>query len=118
MEILGHVFYPGTVLSVPAYTIHHSKEIWGPDADEFVPTRWDASRLTEQQKTAFIPFSTGPRACVGRDVAEMELHCIAATVFENFEFRLERERPLETREDFLRKPLGLSVEIRRRQSRK
>jgi benzoate 4-monooxygenase len=48
----------------------------------------------------------------------MELHCIAATVFENFEFRLERERPLETREDFLRKPLGLSVEIRRRQSRK
>ena len=36
-ELLGYSFPPGTVLSVPEYTIHHSKELWGPDADEFVP---------------------------------------------------------------------------------
>jgi benzoate 4-monooxygenase len=39
VEILGYHFPPGTVLSVPAYTIHHSKEIWGKDADEFRPER-------------------------------------------------------------------------------
>jgi benzoate 4-monooxygenase len=90
VEILGQVFFPGTVLSLPAYTIHPCEEIWGPDADDFVPTRWDTSRLTKQQKAAFIPFSAGPRACVGRNVPEMELHCIADTVlsFTNFEFRL------------------------------
>ncbi|KLJ12460.1 benzoate 4-monooxygenase [Blastomyces silverae] len=113
--IHGRVFRPGTVLSVPSYTIHHSTRIWGPDAEEFVPTRWDPARLTSEQKAAFIPFSTGPRACVGRNVAEMELQCMAATVFKNFDFELQQEGPLETREGFLRKPLELCVGIKRRQ---
>lgn len=114
VTINGHVFGPGTVLSVPAYTIHHSKDIWGPDVEEFVPTRWDPARLTARQKAAFIPFSHGPRACVGRNLAEMELQVIVATVFKNFEFQLEQDGPMESREGFLRKPLGLDVGLRRR----
>jgi benzoate 4-monooxygenase len=113
-EILGYSFPPGTVLSVPAYTIHHSKELWGPDADEFKPDRWDQKNITQKQKDAFIPFSYGPRACVGRNVAEMELKCIVATVIRNFEFLDEHEGEMETREGFLRKPLAYNVGIRRR----
>jgi len=113
IEILGYSFPPGTVLSVPSYTLHHSKEIWGPDADEFVPERWDEkTRLTARQKEAFIPFSYGPRACVGRNVAEMELKCMVGTVFRNFEFRDEHDGPMETREGFLRKPLAFNVGIK------
>lgn len=111
ITLQNHVFPPGVVLSVPAYTIHHSKEIWGPDADEFRPERWE--NLTDRQKDAFIPFSYGPRACVGRNVAEMELALIVATVFKRYEFEL-RQGKLETREGFLRKPLGLNVGMRRR----
>jgi len=114
VKILGYTFPPGTTLSVPAYTIHHSKEVWGPDADEFVPDRWNKDRLTEKQKNAFIPFSYGPRACVGRNVAEMELACIVGTVFRNYEFLDEHQGELETREGFLRKPLGFMVGVRRR----
>lgn len=114
VTIQGHIFHPGAVLSVPAYTIHHSTDIWGEDADSFVPERWDPARLTDRQKASFIPFSTGPRACVGRNVAEMELLCIAGTVFGNYEFQIEQEGPMKTREGFLRKPLGLQVGFRRR----
>jgi benzoate 4-monooxygenase len=99
------------LLSVPAYTIHHSKQIWGPDADSFRPERWET--ITEQQKQAFIPFSYGPRSCVGRNVAEMELSLIVSTVFRRWEFEL-RQGEMETREGFLRKPLGLEVGSRRR----
>ncbi|KAK5084291.1 hypothetical protein LTR05_005367 [Lithohypha guttulata] len=116
IEILGYTFPPGTALSVPSYTIHHSKEIWGKDADEFVPERWQKDRITERQKEAFIPFSYGPRACVGRNVAEMELKCIVGTVFRNFEFRDEDDSPvLETREGFLRKPLHFNVAVKKRE---
>ena len=118
IELLGYSFPPGTALSVPAYTIHHSKEIWGPDADEYVPERWSPDRVTELQKSAFIPFSTGPRACVGRNVAEMELAIMVSTIFKNYEFVLEGPEkdgvPMRTREGFLRKPLGLEVGLRRR----
>ncbi|KAJ5273687.1 Benzoate 4-monooxygenase [Penicillium angulare] len=114
VTIAGHVFGPGDVLSVPSYTIHRSKTIWGPDAEQFVPERWSPERLTARQKAAFIPFSHGPRACVGRNVAEMELLVMGATVFRLFEFQLEQDFPMETREGFLRKPLALQVGMRRR----
>ncbi|KAK4913557.1 hypothetical protein LTR66_017204 [Elasticomyces elasticus] len=113
--ILGYTFPPGTSLSVPAYTIHHSKEIWGANAEDFVPARMLEANLTARQKEAFIPFSYGPRACVGRNVAEMELKCIVGTVFRNFEFRDEDPNEiLVTREGFLRKPLGFLVGVKRR----
>ena len=111
VTIQGHDFPPGTVLSVPSYTIHHSKVIWGDDADEFVPERWFAT--TERQRNAFIPFSYGPRACVGRNIAEMELALIVATVFRRYDFEL-LQQDLETREGFLRKPVALKVGVRRR----
>lgn len=65
-EVCGRYWPQGIVLSVPAYTIHHSTEIWGPDAEDFRPERWE--KVTEKQKQSFIPFSYGPRACVGRNV--------------------------------------------------
>jgi benzoate 4-monooxygenase len=111
VHIRGHFFPPGTVLSVPSYTIHHSKEIWGPDADEFRPERWEAA--TPRQKNAFIPFSYGPRACVGRNVAEMEMKMIAATWARRYNAFL-RQGPMETREGFLRKPLALEIDLQRR----
>lgn len=108
VTILGHYFPAGSVLSVPTYTIHHSKEIWGPDADDFRPERWDD--VTTRQKNAFIPFSHGPRACVGRNVAEMEMKLIAATWARRYKPEL-RQKIMYTREGFLRKPLGLDIAL-------
>ncbi|KAK4149773.1 benzoate 4-monooxygenase [Chaetomidium leptoderma] len=108
----GNYFPPGTVLSVPTYSIHHSKEIWGPDADEFKPERWE--NVTTRQKNAFIPFSHGPRACVGRNVAEMEMKLIVASWARRYEVTL-RQDYMDTKEGFLRKPLGLEIGLKRRQ---
>ena len=109
--VCGRFFPPGTVLSVPSYTMHHSTEIWGPDAEEFKPERWE--NATQRQKGAFIPFSHGPRACVGRNVAEMEMKLIAATWARRYDAKA-LQGPMETREGFLRKPLGLEIALTRR----
>jgi len=111
IHLNGHYFPPGTVLSVPTYSVHHSKEIWGPDADEFNPDRW--FKLTPRQKNAFIPFSHGPRACVGRNVAEMEMKLIVASWARRYDVTL-RQDYLDTREGFLRKPLGLEIGLKLR----
>ena len=50
---------------------------------------------------------------MGRNVAEMELALIVATVGRWGEWVLRSER-METREGFLRKPLGLKVGMRKR----
>ena len=60
----GTVTFPeGAVLSVPTYTIHRDKEVWGEDPDAFRPERWFEIDKVAAQK-AFNPFSFGPRSVV------------------------------------------------------
>ena len=64
MVVLGKYFPEGTVLSVPTYSLHRDKEVWGEDVESFRPERWlerDSSALLK----SFNPFSFGPR-CVFR----------------------------------------------------
>ena len=91
MTILGKYFPPGTVLSVPTYSIHRDKEIWGEDVESFRPERWvegGDGDVSLMQK-AFNPFSFGPRSCVGRNLANMDLRIFIATVFRRYDVVLE-----------------------------
>ncbi len=51
---------------------------------------------------------------MGRNVAEMELALIVATVIRRYEFELREDGALKTREGFLRKPVRCRVAMRRR----
>ena len=42
--------------------MHRCKDIFGEDADEFKPERW----ATLRPGWNFLPFSAGPRVCIGR----------------------------------------------------
>lgn len=113
----GSTTFPqGTVLSVPSYTLHHDEGIWGSDVESFDPDRWLPERLTERQKMAFNPFSYGPRACVGQNVARMELTLILATVFRRYEFVLE-QKELISMEGFSKKPVECWLGIKRRENK-
>ncbi|RYC63158.1 hypothetical protein CHU98_g3055 [Xylaria longipes] len=107
-------FPTGTVLSVPSYTLHHSAEIWGPDVEEFRPERW--LRATPRQKSSFNPFSYGPRACVGQNVARMELALIIGTTFHRYDFKLYQGK-LESHEGFSKKPAKCWVGIKLRNTK-
>lgn len=113
VEFDGMHFPEGTVLSVPSYTIHRDPNVWGPDVEEFRPDRWLPENLTERQRTCFNPFSYGPRACVGQNVAHMELALIVGTAFRRYDFSLYQER-LESHEGFSKKPVECFVGIKRR----
>jgi benzoate 4-monooxygenase len=111
VEFDSFYFPPGTVLSVPSYTIHHMREIWGDDVEEFKPDRW--LNLSARQKTAFNPFSYGPRACVGQNVAIMELQLIIGTLFHRYEFVLYQSI-MKSHEGFSKKPEECHAGIRLR----
>ncbi|KAG9815000.1 putative benzoate 4-monooxygenase cytochrome P450, partial [Aureobasidium melanogenum] len=106
-------FPVGTVLSVPSYTVHHDASIWGPDVGSFNPDRFLPESLTSRQKMAFNPFSYGPRACVGQNVALMELSLIVGTLFRRYDLVLE-QKGLECTEGFSKKPVECWVRIKRR----
>jgi benzoate 4-monooxygenase len=141
LAVAGHAFEPGTVLSVPSFTIHRAPEVWGADVEAFRPERWFEEDKKEAMARTFNPFSYGPRGCVGKNLANEEMTIIVGSVFRRYEIVMEdmgapvrRFRALfppppplwfvwvltacllwlETREGFLRKPLACRVGIRRR----
>ncbi|KAK0452448.1 cytochrome P450 [Armillaria borealis] len=114
MTVHGHFFPEGAILSVPSYTIHRDPEVWGDDIEEYRPERWFERDNALIQKT-FNPFSLGPRACVGRNLASLELQIIVSSILRRFHFVLEDPAAeLPTREGFLRKPLKCRVGIKMR----
>ena len=60
LTIVGHYLPKGTIVSVPSYSIHRDKAIWGEDVETYRPERWFERNQADIQKT-FNPFSTGPR---------------------------------------------------------
>ncbi|CAD6593500.1 MAG: hypothetical protein ASARMPRED_007579 [Alectoria sarmentosa] len=60
----------GQEVSFPSYALHRRKDIYGLDANEFRPERW--GDLHFHPGWAYVPFSGGPRICVGQQFALTE----------------------------------------------
>lgn len=61
------------VASTP-FLIHRDKEMYGPDAEEFVPERWMEPELCKKLLKYFFGFGYGARVCLGKDIAQMEIY--------------------------------------------
>ncbi|KAK4054435.1 hypothetical protein OIV83_000929 [Microbotryomycetes sp. JL201] len=115
-EVCGQFFKAGTVLSVPSYTIHHLEEVWG-DPMEYRPERWLEEGNKDLEKALNV-FSYGPRSCVGRNVAMMELLLFISTLVYRYDFKLvDPNMELEVVEGFLRKPLGCKMGLKLRETK-
>lgn len=53
--------------------------------DEFLPERWIDPSYDTDVKKALQPFSVGPRNCIGRNLAYMEMRIMIARLFWNFD---------------------------------
>jgi cytochrome P450 len=49
----------GTLVALDLYSLHHDKDIWGDDAFEFNPHRWEGKKPMWE----FVPFLGGARIC-------------------------------------------------------
>ncbi|KAF7553552.1 hypothetical protein G7Z17_g3566 [Cylindrodendrum hubeiense] len=111
----GKHFEPGTMLSISTYSVHRNQEVFGEDALDFNPDRWLTKERSNMDKH-FMSFSYGPRACIGRNIAMMELKKTFATIFRRFDYRPvypEKETPI--REGFHLKCVKLPVFISQRE---
>lgn len=78
------VFVPaGTSVTYSIYSAGRMKFIWGNDCLEFRPERWlsdDGKRYEPHDSFRFVAFNAGPRICLGKDLAFLQMKSIAAAV--------------------------------------
>jgi cytochrome P450 len=74
-EINGITIAPATDIFISPYFMHRHPKYW-PQPDTFDPMRFTEEASKAQHKTAYLPFSAGPRRCIGDFFAmvESQLH--------------------------------------------
>ncbi len=112
-DVLGGCAIPtGATGILSPYVTQRDARFW-PDPLRFAPDRFlsDSAEAGRGSMTYF-PFGTGPRLCIGRDLALLEAPLVIATLARGLRFR--PQRPASIRPDFgvtLRPTGGLSVVV-------
>lgn len=75
----GHLIPAGTTVAFSPFLIHHRADSY-PDPDTFDPGRWIGVDPTNRKSTTYIPFSVGPRMCLGDGLAPAQITLALATI--------------------------------------
>ncbi|KAI9751633.1 MAG: Ubiquitin-like protein [Chaenotheca gracillima] len=103
--IAGYYIPPDVTVSSPISAIHENATLFT-DPKSFVPERWLTDDSTYSSTPNFkqyeaeklnlknycIPFSVGGRACIGRNLAYMDLSIVVAALVLGFKWDLVKER--------------------------
>ncbi|MGH7567241.1 MAG: cytochrome P450, partial [Gemmatimonadota bacterium] len=112
-EILGWPVAAGTTLFVFPWVLHRDARFY-PDPLRFDPDRWTDDFEQTLPRLAYLPFGSGPRMCIGREFARMELVLIVAAIAQRFRLEWGAERPVPMASITLRPTGGLRAVVRRR----
>ncbi|GFP98838.1 cytochrome p450 72a13 [Phtheirospermum japonicum] len=87
---LGNITLPvGVDLILLIGLLHNDPKIWGDDVNEFKPERFsDGVSGATKGQFSFIPFSAGPKVCIGQHFALVEAKLAMARILKSFSFEL------------------------------
>nr|CAD1817273.1 unnamed protein product [Ananas comosus var. bracteatus] len=76
----------GWFVTYNAYAMGRSKDIWGENCEEYKPERWLENGVFRPENPFRYPvFHAGPRMCLGKEMAYIQMKSIAACMLERFQ---------------------------------
>lgn len=82
----------GTEVNFVFRAMHYDKGLWGEDADEFRPERWESPNAIPPR--AYVPFSSRGRVCPAQQMALNECAYILVRLVQEFK-EIENRDPVE-----------------------
>ncbi|KAJ7779786.1 hypothetical protein B0H16DRAFT_1448234 [Mycena metata] len=80
----------GQIIHIPISTVNTGTEVWGPDAAEFRPERWENIPATVKEVPRVMPnlltFFAGSTNCIGFRFSVIELKALLFILMRGFEF--------------------------------
>ena len=81
--VCGYRIPKGARLLVSPYVVHRLPEFWS-DPERFVPERFSPEGSAQKQSHAYIPFGAGPRQCIGKRFATLQMQLILPMIMQEF----------------------------------
>ncbi|CAG2112673.1 unnamed protein product, partial [Medioppia subpectinata] len=81
----GIIIQKGQTVEIPIYAIHHSKQNY-PNPEMFIPDRFLPENRHKIIPYTYLPFTSGPRNCIGMRFALMEVKLCLAHIIRRFQF--------------------------------
>ncbi|CAO2196231.1 unnamed protein product [Urochloa humidicola] len=117
----GTAVRAGWFADYSAYAMGRMTRLWGADCREFQPERWLAAsgEFMAADAARYPVFHGGPRACLGREMAYVQMKAVVAAVVRRFKVEPVRAASMDAPPRYevtvtLKMKGGLPVRIRRR----
>ncbi|CAL1271347.1 unnamed protein product [Larinioides sclopetarius] len=116
--ICGYQIPKGTICAVFPHVLHRDEKVF-PNPEKFEPDRFLPENSANRHPYAWIPFSAGPRNCIGQKLAFMELVTITSTILRRYtvESLDPRDQVLPTLTIALSSSIPLRIKIRPRHTK-
>jgi cytochrome P450 len=93
-DVIGGYRVPaGKTVLISPYVTHRHPDFWE-NPEGFDPERHTAERVAERHRYSYIPFSGGPRGCVGFPFAMPEMNIVLAMILRRFKLSLAPGHPV------------------------
>lgn len=88
----GRRLKKGTIVLKAIYSMARMEKIWGKDCREFRPERWLRDGMFVAEDSYKYPvFNAGPRVCLGKDFAYLQMKWVAASLLYRYRLKLVDE---------------------------
>ncbi|PHH64517.1 hypothetical protein CDD81_4296 [Ophiocordyceps australis] len=89
-HIDGYNIPGGTIVGINPWVIHRNTEIFGQDVETFRPERWldGPEESIQEMKRNLFSFGAGPRMCIGKNIAMMQIYKFITEFYRHFTCKL------------------------------
>ncbi|XP_010511352.1 PREDICTED: alkane hydroxylase MAH1 [Camelina sativa] len=110
----GHKVEADSKIVICIYALGRMRSVWGEDASDFKPERWisDNGVLRQEPSYKFMVFNAGPRFCLGKHLALLQMKIVALEIIQNYDFKVIEGHKIEPVPSIvLRMEHGLKVTV-------
>ncbi|KAF2891263.1 hypothetical protein ILUMI_14910, partial [Ignelater luminosus] len=114
MEYEGIILPKNATLQVFVYGLHRNPDVF-PDPERFDPERFTQENQRNRHPYAYLPFSAGPRNCIGQKFAMLEMKSLLSKILRNYELlEVPQHKVVLAAETVLKSRTGLHVQLKKR----